>query len=202
MNYLAHLFLSGDDEELLIGNFIGDSVKGNDVDDFREGVKGGILLHRSIDSYTDAATQVVGLVVGAFFAWGQERAHGVVRSPQQLQRAMEAPVLGVLDEKAIVDPRWSEPPARADRPADSSAGLLLTTALALGLVILAAFVYLMTLWAVGALDRTPERTWPAAQEQEIRQALPSLERSDAPPAPPESDAPEPAAPAAPPDAKP
>ncbi len=50
---MAHLFLSGDDEELLIGNFIGDSVKGNDAKNFPEEVQRGILLHRSIDSYTD-----------------------------------------------------------------------------------------------------------------------------------------------------
>ncbi|MFW6268359.1 MAG: ACP phosphodiesterase, partial [Marinilabiliaceae bacterium] len=28
MNYLAHLYLSGDDPEILMGNFIGDYVKG------------------------------------------------------------------------------------------------------------------------------------------------------------------------------
>ena len=29
MNFLAHLYLSGEDEELLIGNFIADYVKGS-----------------------------------------------------------------------------------------------------------------------------------------------------------------------------
>ena len=30
MNTLAHLYLSGDDPDLLLGNFIGDSVRGDD----------------------------------------------------------------------------------------------------------------------------------------------------------------------------
>ena len=29
MNYLAHLFLSGESTSILVGNFIGDSVRGN-----------------------------------------------------------------------------------------------------------------------------------------------------------------------------
>lgn len=53
MNYLAHLFLSGDNEELMVGNFIADSVRGSDLASFSEGVQQGIRLHREIDSYTD-----------------------------------------------------------------------------------------------------------------------------------------------------
>ncbi|MCC6279434.1 MAG: DUF479 domain-containing protein [Saprospiraceae bacterium] len=53
MNHLAHCFLSFDDEDLLLGNFIGDFVKGNDWQNYPEKVQQGILLHRTIDSYTD-----------------------------------------------------------------------------------------------------------------------------------------------------
>jgi acyl carrier protein phosphodiesterase len=53
MNYLAHIFLSGIDEEVIIGNFIGDYVKGKDYNKFKPGVKKGILLHRRIDTFTD-----------------------------------------------------------------------------------------------------------------------------------------------------
>ncbi|WP_018477856.1 acyl carrier protein phosphodiesterase [Pontibacter roseus] len=53
MNYLAHTFLSGDDEELLIGNFIADAVKGKQAARFAPGIARGIRLHRLIDTYTD-----------------------------------------------------------------------------------------------------------------------------------------------------
>ncbi|MBJ6120013.1 DUF479 domain-containing protein [Pontibacter sp. BT310] len=53
MNYLAHLYLSGDDEELLLGNFIADAVKGNKAALYSPGIARGIKLHRLIDTYTD-----------------------------------------------------------------------------------------------------------------------------------------------------
>ncbi|MCF8302691.1 MAG: ACP phosphodiesterase [Bacteroidales bacterium] len=53
MNYLAHAYLSGNDKWIIIGNFIGDHVKGNDMDDYRPEVRRGIKLHRHIDYYTD-----------------------------------------------------------------------------------------------------------------------------------------------------
>ena len=53
MNYLAHTFLSGDSEEVRIGNFIGDYVKGSDLKYYTEGIRRGIILHRHIDSFTD-----------------------------------------------------------------------------------------------------------------------------------------------------
>ncbi len=54
MNYLAHIYLSGNDNELKIGNFIADSVKGKQYLSFPEKIKQGILLHREIDTFTDA----------------------------------------------------------------------------------------------------------------------------------------------------
>ncbi|MBC7775730.1 MAG: DUF479 domain-containing protein [Phycisphaerae bacterium] len=53
MNHLAHCFLSFGDEDILLGNFIGDFVKGHTWQNYPEPVQRGILLHRSIDSYTD-----------------------------------------------------------------------------------------------------------------------------------------------------
>ncbi len=53
MNYLAHLFLSGDNELLMLGNFIADHIKGNKTKRFSQDVKKGIELHRKIDYFTD-----------------------------------------------------------------------------------------------------------------------------------------------------
>ena len=53
MNFLAHIYLSGDSDEILIGNFIGDFVKGNDYLNYPDNVSKGILLHREIDAFTD-----------------------------------------------------------------------------------------------------------------------------------------------------
>ena len=54
MNYLAHLYLSGKNEEVLIGNFIADSVKGSKYKDYSIDIQRGIVLHRQIDTHTDA----------------------------------------------------------------------------------------------------------------------------------------------------
>ncbi|WP_026464605.1 ACP phosphodiesterase [Adhaeribacter aquaticus] len=54
MNYLAHCFLSGNDEELLVGNFIADSVRGSQLQLFPERIAAGIILHRQIDAFTDS----------------------------------------------------------------------------------------------------------------------------------------------------
>jgi acyl carrier protein phosphodiesterase len=53
LNYLAHAFLSGPDEELLVGNFIADSVRGSQLHRYPAGVAAGIILHRQIDTFTD-----------------------------------------------------------------------------------------------------------------------------------------------------
>ena len=45
--------LSGNDNEVLFGNFIADAVKGNDYLGFSKKVQEGILLHRFIDNFTD-----------------------------------------------------------------------------------------------------------------------------------------------------
>ncbi len=53
MNFLAHTYLSGNNEEIIVGNFMGDYVKGRNYLLFPEEVKKGILIHRDIDSFTD-----------------------------------------------------------------------------------------------------------------------------------------------------
>jgi acyl carrier protein phosphodiesterase len=53
MNYLAHLYLSGASEELRLGNFLGDFIKGRKYSEFPDEVRKGIMLHRQIDYFTD-----------------------------------------------------------------------------------------------------------------------------------------------------
>ena len=53
MNFLAHLYLSGDDNNLIIGNFIADMVKGNKINGYSAEITRGIRLHRQIDTFTD-----------------------------------------------------------------------------------------------------------------------------------------------------
>jgi acyl carrier protein phosphodiesterase len=53
MNHLAHLYLSSDNEEEMVGQFIADAVKGNDFNAYTPNIRKGILLHRWVDSFTD-----------------------------------------------------------------------------------------------------------------------------------------------------
>jgi len=54
LNYLAHIFLSGNNAELQIGNFIGDFVKGSRMKHYPQNIRKGIILHRKIDEFTDS----------------------------------------------------------------------------------------------------------------------------------------------------
>ncbi|MEP2937348.1 MAG: acyl carrier protein phosphodiesterase [Gilvibacter sp.] len=54
MNYLAHIYLSGDDPGVILGNFMADGIKGKKYLKYPPTIQKGILLHRFIDSYTDA----------------------------------------------------------------------------------------------------------------------------------------------------
>lgn len=53
MNFLAHLFLSKNNKNILIGNFIADAVKGKKHENYPKEIQAGILLHRQIDYFTD-----------------------------------------------------------------------------------------------------------------------------------------------------
>jgi acyl carrier protein phosphodiesterase len=54
MNYLAHVYLSGTNDLIKIGNFMADSIKGNQYLNYEKELQYGILLHRHIDSFTDS----------------------------------------------------------------------------------------------------------------------------------------------------
>lgn len=53
MNFLAHIYLSGDDEEIIFGNFIADAVKGKALNKYNHNIRKGIMIHREIDNFTD-----------------------------------------------------------------------------------------------------------------------------------------------------
>lgn len=53
INFLAHLYLSDNDPEIAIGNFLGDFVKGKNYLNYPESIAKGIVLHREIDRFTD-----------------------------------------------------------------------------------------------------------------------------------------------------
>ena len=64
MNILAHAYLAGNDEGLIIGNFIADFIKGHPEQPrhgLSKGVQRGVWLHRAIDTYTDMHPVVEGL---------------------------------------------------------------------------------------------------------------------------------------------
>ena len=58
MNFLGHLYFSGNDPELQIANLYGDFVKGSDLTSFPSKVREGIQLHRQIDHYIDQHPKV------------------------------------------------------------------------------------------------------------------------------------------------
>lgn len=51
MNFLFHIYLSGNDPDLLTGNLMGDFVKGRLGEGYPPGLVTGIMLHRRIDSF-------------------------------------------------------------------------------------------------------------------------------------------------------
>lgn len=58
MNFLAHIYLSGNEEDVIIGNFIADGIKGKRYEKFPPSIAKGILLHRGIDTFTDSHATV------------------------------------------------------------------------------------------------------------------------------------------------
>ena len=54
MNYLAHLYLAEDSDESLLGNLLGDFVKGRLGDQYSPEIIKGIKTHRKVDAYTDS----------------------------------------------------------------------------------------------------------------------------------------------------
>lgn len=58
MNFLGHFYLSNDDPNLIVGNFIADFVKGKKYLDYPSKISEGIMMHREIDYYTDRHSMV------------------------------------------------------------------------------------------------------------------------------------------------
>jgi len=54
MNYLAHLYLAEDSDESLLGNLLGDFVKGHLHEQYSPEIIKGIKTHRRVDLYTDS----------------------------------------------------------------------------------------------------------------------------------------------------
>lgn len=58
MNFLAHFYLSGNQENIILGNFMGDFVKGNPFKKYPKSLASAIQLHRQIDVFTDSHPMV------------------------------------------------------------------------------------------------------------------------------------------------
>ena len=58
MNFLGHLYFSGNDTELMVANLYGDYFKGNKFEGLPQKIQEGIKLHRAIDSFIDTNTGV------------------------------------------------------------------------------------------------------------------------------------------------
>lgn len=54
MNFLAHIYLSGDNDLIKIGNFMADGIRGKQFENYHPEIQKGIILHRFIDTFTDA----------------------------------------------------------------------------------------------------------------------------------------------------
>ena len=76
MNFLGHLYLSGENDGFKIGNFIGDYVKGKAYLEYDGDIRQGILLHRKIDRFTDLHDMIKGSSI--WFRPGYGRYSGVV----------------------------------------------------------------------------------------------------------------------------
>ena len=53
MNYIAHIHLAFSNNTSMLGNFMGDFVKGSDLSYLPEHLQEGIQIHRKIDSFID-----------------------------------------------------------------------------------------------------------------------------------------------------
>lgn len=76
MNFLAHLYLSKGIEDIMVGNFIADSIKGKAYQNFRPEIQQGILLHRKIDQITDQHR--ITKELSSLFKYKYQRYSGIV----------------------------------------------------------------------------------------------------------------------------
>ena len=54
MNFLAHIYLSDNNDLIKIGNFMADGIRGKHYEHLPADIQKGIILHRAIDTFTDA----------------------------------------------------------------------------------------------------------------------------------------------------
>lgn len=59
MNFLAHFFLSDNEDHLMVGNFLADYLTNAQVSQLPVNIQKGVALHRAIDSYTDQHPEVL-----------------------------------------------------------------------------------------------------------------------------------------------
>ncbi|MDN3611709.1 ACP phosphodiesterase [Vibrio ostreicida] len=75
MNYLAHLHIADHCQSSLLGNLLGDFVKGSPEAQFEPNLSQGIRLHRFVDSFTDQHQGVS--MAKALFPNGVRRFSGI-----------------------------------------------------------------------------------------------------------------------------
>lgn len=71
MNFLAHLALAAPDDDLMVGGFLGDFIKGPLPTSLDSGIAQGVLLHRSIDAYSDTHAELGKLRKSLPAGWGR-----------------------------------------------------------------------------------------------------------------------------------
>jgi len=76
MNYLAHLYLSDDSDESILGSIIADFVKGPLIDQYNPTILKAIQIHRKIDSFTD--THEMALPSRKLFSSKMRRFAGII----------------------------------------------------------------------------------------------------------------------------
>lgn len=76
MNYIAHIHLARHSQTSMLGNFLGDFVKGSDLSALPPDIQYGVRLHRKIDTFTDAHAGVKALK--SMFPSSLRRMSGVV----------------------------------------------------------------------------------------------------------------------------
>ena len=61
LNYIAHIHIGFHTETSLVGNFLGDFVKGNSLQHLPAELANGVRLHRKVDQFTDKHPAIVHL---------------------------------------------------------------------------------------------------------------------------------------------
>ena len=121
MNYLAHVFLSHETPDAIVGAMLGDFVKGRVIEGWNDKVRTAISLHRAVDRFTDrhplthasralmspGQRRFAGILVDVFYDHFLAR-HWLLFHPQPLPQFTQE----IYD---VLLPRRSEFPARLQR---------------------------------------------------------------------------------------